>query len=448
MRKIVAIIVVAVSFSACKKDFLNLPPVIGLTSDKLIDIASMKALINGAYAKEGSNAWNSTVDAALMVRDIKVDNNLYYPQFFNHQLYNDFGLFNNSYTVLDLLNTVAVSNVQNMDGTDNDKNAILGDMHFLRALIYFDLNNYFDLPSTGYSVPLVEAPVGVNDRVSCSKTVDVMNFIESEIEEARINFKTVSGVSNYYAATALAARIYFFQKKYDKAYAMANEVISSGKYLIESDVSIAFSPGFASKENIFSFIYKANDGPTYEEPTYNLYNAYQGNQEGYLSLYPQGVLSQLVQADPDDARIFAFYTILDDITYIDYKYQTDQMNFPYIRLAEMYLTRAESDIMNSNAVNQQDVEDINKLRNRANPSTVLTEIPPKDDALNMIFDDRTKEMCIELGDHYLNVRRLQKGIPKIPSEGVGLKPYSEYADLLAFPFPQNEINIHGLTRKP
>jgi hypothetical protein len=124
------------------------------------------------------------------------------------------------------------------------------------------------------------------------------------------------------------------------------------------------------------------------------------------------------------------------------------MSLPYIRLAEMYLTRAEADIMNNNAVNQQDVDDINKLRKRANPATMLTSIPTEQEALDLLFDDRVKEMCIELSDHYLNCRRLQKGIIKIPSEGTGLKPYSEYADLLVFPFPINEVTIYGLTRNP
>ena len=434
--------------TSCKKDFLDIPPVTGLTDDKLIDLPAMKALIDGAYATERGYAWTSTVAAALMVRDVKVDNNVNYPQFFDHQIANDFGLFVNSYTVLGLLNTVAVSDVQKMAGTKKEKDAIMGDMHFLRALIYFDLNNYFQLPSTGYSVPLVKAPIGVNDKVSTAKTVDVMNFIEEDIEAARTNFKDVSGVANYHAATALAARIYFFHKKYDKAYQMANEVINSGKYIIENNVSAPFTPNAASRENIFSFVFKASDGAGYLAPTLNLFTAYQSNNNGFLSLYPPGELAQLKNGDPNDARVQAFYYTLPNITYIDYKYQTDQMDFPYIRLAEMYLTRAEANIIKNNAVSQQDVDDVNMLRRRANPATILNNIPSVNETLDIIYNDRTKEMAIELGDHYLNVRRLQRGIVKIPSEGVGLKPYSEYADLLAFPFPQKEIGIYGLTRRP
>lgn len=449
MKKIIAITILTLSLFSCKKSFLDVPPATGLTDDKLKDIPSMKGLIAGAYGQERGTAWNSMVDAALMVRDIQVINNEIYPQYFNHQVYTDVGLFTLSFTTLGLLNTVAVSNVEAMEGSDADKNAVLGDMHFLRALIYFDLNNYFDLPSTGYTVPLVQTPIGVNDKVACSKTIDVMNFIESEIEQARVNFASVSGIANYNAATALAARIYFFHKKYDKAYQCANEVINSGAYSLETTVSKAFQPGYSSRENIFSFIYSASDGAGYLAPTLNLYNAYQANQDGYLVLYPEGDLSKLMEADPADARYNSFFTVIPGFyTFIDQKYSSDQMSLPYIRLAEMYLTRAEADIMNNNAVNQQDVDDINKLRKRANPSTMLTAIPTEQEALDLIFDDRVKEMCIEMGDHYLNCRRLQKGIIKIPSEGTGLKPYSEYADLLVFPFPINEVTIYGLTRNP
>lgn len=114
----------------------------------------------------------------------------------------------------------------------------------------------------------------------------------------------------------------------------------------------------------------------------------------------------------------------------------------------MYLTRAEANIMKNNSVSQKDVDDINILRKRADPTTVLASIPSKLNALNILFDDRTKELAFELGDHYLNVKRLEKGIIKTAKEGGGLQPYSEYSALLVFPFPDDEIKIHGLTRTP
>lgn len=239
----------------------------------------------------------------------------------------------------------------------------------------------------------------------------------------------------------------FYFKNYAMAYQLANELISANKYTLSSNVTGPFSPAGNSSENIFVFEYNAGDGPVDNvSPTRNLYNAYQANQaKGFLSLNKEGILSQLMFKNIKDARK-AFYTVQPNITYINGKYSTTRMDLPYIRLAEMYLTRAESDIMVNNAVSQQDVQDINILRNRADATTVLTTIPSKDAALDTIFNDRTKELAIELSDHFLNVKRLQKGIIKTPEEGGGIKSYSEYVNLLVFPFPQNEIEIHGLTR--
>ena len=79
-------------------------------------------------------------------------------------------------------------------------------------------------------------------------------------------------------------------------------------------------------------------------------------------------------------------------------------------------------------------------------SCLLKDVLSKQAALDTIYNDRTRELAIEMGDHYLNVKRLQKGIIKTAQEGGGIKPYSEYADLLTFPFPENEVKIYGLSR--
>ena len=450
MKKTLVISILILSLLTGCEGFLDNPPPTGLSADKLVDIPSMQALIAGAYDLARTFVPQSSLYSTAMVRDILVVNRAEYAQFYDHQLSDNMSswMYTSAYSVLHNINTVATSDVEKMQGTVAVKNAVLGDMYFLRALVYFDLNNYFELPSTGYSVPLAKVPIGANDRVSCSPAVDIIKSNEDDIEQARTYFKEVSGISNYYAATALAARIYFFNKEYDKAYERANEVIASGKYKIENDVKAPFVPKANSLENIFSFKYNSADGSG-NSPTSTTYEAYQLNESsGFYRLNPEGVLSNLMLADTTDKRYIAFYTKQPSYTYINGKYPTDQMNLIYIRLAEMYLTRAEANIMKNNSVSQQDIDDINIIRKRANASTVINSIPDVQTTLEIIFNERTKELAIENGDHYLNVKRLEKGIIKIPSEGTGLKPYSEYSEILVFPFPLNEVTIHNLTRNP
>jgi hypothetical protein len=391
-----------------------------------------------------------------MVRDVQIRNRSEYDQFFDHLLTESMTgwMFTQSYNVLNLVNTAVASDIEGMEGSENQKKAIRADLYFLRALVNFDLNNYFALPSTGYSIPLVTSPIGVNDRVSSTSTIEVIQSIEQDIEEARTLFQEIMDASNieqvsdYYAATALAARIYFYHKKYDLAYERANEVIDSDQYIIEGDVAAPFVPGSNSRENIFKILYNPADGQG-SSPTDRIAEAYQASAtNGFYIVNPDGEAAQLVSADTSDLRYKAFYLEADNVTYVPGKYSTDQMDFIYIRLSEMYLTRAEANIMVNNSVSQQDIDDINVLRSRANATTVLPSIPSVSEALQILYEDRIKELAFESGDHYMNVRRLERGIVRIPVEGTGMKPYSEYADLLVFPFPENEIKIHGLTRTP
>jgi hypothetical protein len=160
-------------------------------------------------------------------------------------------------------------------------------------------------------------------------------------------------------------------------------------------------------------------------PSARIFEAYQASSTvGFYSMNTNGVAAEMIM-DEDDARYTGLYSSDDNYVYVE-KYTTDQMHYQYIRLAEMHLTRAESNMMVNGSVNQQDVDDINALRNRAKPSSALTSIPTKDQALN--------------------TKRLKFGIIRTEDEGDGFKTYSEWIELLLYPFPTNEVDIHGLTR--
>ncbi len=451
MKKIIFSILFVFTLFSCSEDFLENPPATGLSEDKLKDLPSMEALIYGAYHQARDFAFQSSLYGTGMVRDVGIRNRSEYTQFFDHQLTTNMTswMYSQGYRVAALLNRIAVSDIANMDGSQARKNAILGDMHFLRAIIYFDLNKFWTLPSTGYSVPLVKKPIGPDDRVSCAHTDDIAEAVEEDIEQARELLKDNSGlVADYYAATAMAARIYFYHEKYDLAYQRANEVIANGGFALEENVSAPFTPGGTSDENIFKFQYNSEDGSGMS-PVKELNEAYRPNEaEGFYHLNLNGELAELMLEDTTDNRYSAFFTEGASYTYIDGKYSTDQMDYVYIRLAEMYLTRAEANIMRNNSVSQQDVDDINAIRERANPSTTLNSMPSKEEALEILYEERTKELAVEQADHFLNVRRLEKGIVQTEQEGGGMIPYSQYKNLLVFPLPENEVAIHGLSRQP
>jgi hypothetical protein len=447
MKKILFTLIFLVALCSCE-DFLEEPNPIGLSLDKVTDISSMQALVYGSYANLRSFTAYQNMITSTVIHDVEIRRNPNWLPFFNWSqvgLSNTFtdGVYFEGFKTLNKINTIADANVLEMTATDAQKNSVLGDMHFLRALVYFDMNNYFTLNSSGNTVPLVLNVLGVNDRVTVAKSSNVQAQIELDIEQARSYFSSTSGVSNYEAATALAARIYFYHKKYDLAYQRAHEVIEAAKYVLEAEVTSPFSAGSGSSEVIFAIKYNATEG--WPGAAQINFESFQADKDlGITSLNPNSLLAQLKAADPDDKRHSELYSEADGLVFANGKFPSNQTDYIYLRYSEILLTRAEANIMRNNTVSSQDVADINTVKNRAEAADVISGIPDVTDALETLFNERSKELCFEHGDRLLNTRRREKGI--INEAGTGDISYSDYVNRLVFPFPLTEIQIHDLVR--
>ncbi|WP_127139987.1 RagB/SusD family nutrient uptake outer membrane protein [Flagellimonas marinaquae] len=448
MKRIFYSLFLLVSLISCEK-FLDESPPIGLSSDKLTDIASMNALINGTYANLRSFTAYTSMITSTIVHDVNIRRD---PNWIPFTRWSETGLppvfttnlYGDGFAALNKINTVANANVPEMIATQTEKNSVLGDMHFLRALVYFDMNNYFTLNSSGNSVPLVLDVLGVNDRVSVAKSSEIRTQIEEDIELARLYFENSAGVSNYEIATALAARIYFFHEKYDLAYQRANEVVESSKYSLESEVTAPFVTGNGSPEVIFSILFNAAEG--WPGAARVNFESYQDDKErGIASLNPSSLLAQLRNADPNDKRHSDLYTEAGGLVYANGKFPSNQTDYIYLRYSEILLTRAEANIMRNNgAINVQDIEDVNAVKNRAGATDTITGSPDSSFMLEAIYQERSKELAFEHGDRFLNIRRLQKGIYN--EDGTEEIPFSEYVNQLVFPFPLFEVELHDLQR--
>ena len=109
----------------------------------------------------------------------------------------------------------------------------------------------------------------------------------------------------------------------------------------------------------------------------------------------------------------------------------------------MYLTRAEASIMVSGSVSAAAVSDVNMVRTRAGISSI-SGTPSSAAMLETIYNERSKELCFEYGDRFLNTRRVKKDI--VAENGNGTIAYSTYNELLVYPIPQSEVDIHNLKR--
>ncbi len=143
-------------------------------------------------------------------------------------------------------------------------------------------------------------------------------------------------------------------------------------------------------------------------------------------------------------------------------YPTFRINFPLMRMAELYLFRAEANLMLGNAAAA--TKDINKLRARA-----LVE-PLKGNATAAdLYHERRVELAFEYSDHLFDLKRWHKGsnaelkalaakeLNKRPdvrhyadkndfNSAYEVVPYPDYADklpyndnFLTFPYPSQQV---------
>ena len=108
----------------------------------------------------------------------------------------------------------------------------------------------------------------------------------------------------------------------------------------------------------------------------------------------------------------------DGVVYTDGKYPNNNVDYIGIRLAEMYLAEAESNIMvKNNTVSAQDVSDVNTVKNRAGTSDVVSGTPGKSAMLEIIFNERSEDSTMKWRPVF-NTRELQKSIVNESGEWV------------------------------
>ena len=141
--------------------------------------------------------------------------------------------------------------------SDETQTAIKAQVLFIRAFMHFDLKRVFN------NIPYVTE---TDDPTKVPNNVDAWQMIESDLQFAVDNLpKTQAEVGRptKYAAEALLAKAYIFQKKWNQAKPLLDDIIvNSGKSLM-----VNFSDNFNAayrnnKESIFEVQYTVNDGST------------------------------------------------------------------------------------------------------------------------------------------------------------------------------------------
>jgi starch-binding outer membrane protein, SusD/RagB family len=318
----------------------------------------------------------------------------------------------------------ALQTVQNM--ADEDKDVARGEALFLRGLNYSNLARWYG------GVPIMTQPTKALNEESTKERntlAEVRAFIEADLEEAATLLPDgpEEGRASVAAANALLARVYLENGKYDLARDKATSVIESGDYALvdnyrdlftnkhtsESIFELHYAGGENTNALAFWFFDQSVGGRRGFQPSEDLFNAYEANDE-------RRDASITIQGEDEDLLIgFKYFRIA-----------TQDDNVHILRLAEMYLIRAEAN-MRLAAAPATVRADIDEVRVRAGLAPLATTVDTQDELTDAILQERRVEFAME-GHRFFDLRRLGRATTVL---GIS-------ADRLLMPIPRAEIDVN------
>jgi hypothetical protein len=290
------------------------------------------------------------------------------------------------------------------DMTDIEKNEALAELYFIRALNHFNLLNYFG------SIPIKTEPtIGVENLDAARDPVDqVYSCIIEDLTFAEQYLKASSSTkvrASKYAAKALLARVCLYQGDYDLAYEKANDVIFNGGYTLLENYEEIFS-GDGSDETIFEIDFTELDRNRIAE--YNFPKSLNGRREvapdeSLINAFEPGDVRKTCSIAYDGSNAYAN-------KYNDLSKGAD--NVIILRLAEMYLIRAEAEANKTTGNITAIQNDINVIRARA--KLYVTAANTINDLKTAIEKERRVEFAFE-GQRWFDLVRTRQAMSVLPT---------------------------------
>lgn len=495
--KIAGILVIMVMFTSCKK-WVDYDPHDDFKITELDYLKSESDYRTMAISAYTPIQWlNQTVPVGDIASDNAVAGGENASDVLSLQQIDDYTLTPNNSTLLELwkasyeginrVNYLHQYKAKNKAGEVVQfagKDALYGEVYFLRAYYYFNLVRLFG------DVPLfTENRLGLSDSKSLvrSPKADVYKQIELDLNNAISVLPTIQtqkGRVTKYAAQALLGKVLLYQNKFDAAAAMLENVITPNAFTLVPDFgSIFLAAGENGPESVFEIQY-SNTSPYYNWggvtrgqgnhsvqqcgirglngsaampyaagwstnlPTQNLAAAYTAGDkrkavtvldiEAYKAANPSFGITYQVAPYKN--------TGLYNQKYLPRKSETSGQvelnylnNFRTIRYAEVYLMAAEAFNRATAPNDAKALGYLNLVRQRAF-GDLLHNVSGTGAVLKQaIWDERRLELAME-GDRYFDLVRTGQAATKITGFVVGKNEL--------FPIPQEEIDISGLKQNP
>ena len=335
------------------------------------------------------------------------------------------------------------------DATQQDANNLKAEALFLRALSHFDLVITYAQPysSDPQSLGVPVDTVTVNGKPARNTVAEVYAQIEKDLLEAesliadnftRAGVDDNAAVVSKQAIQALLSRVYLYMEQWQKAADYATKVINSGKYsLVDADTykTMWSASKAAAKGEIIFEVYGSSkngywDASGWEHLPYILDRGNDGSADvcatqDLIDMYEEG-----------DVRAELYELSNGDNFVLKYKGKEGavprSVNVPILRIAEMYLNRAEA-IANGAAISgvtaRGDLQTIADKRGATVPDQFNT------------FDERRKELAFE-GHIFYDYARCKKSISRKDFDETKNQNISFPSYMWAMPIPKHEMEAN------
>ena len=370
------------------------------------------------------------------------------------------------------------------------KDAMYGEVYFLRAYYYFQLVKLFG------DVPLFtdkQLDISATGTIPRSPKAAVYLSIENDLKNAASILPATqveAGRATKYAAEALLGKVYLYQQKYDSAAIVLQDVINSGQYsLVQNFASIFLLSGQNGPESVFEIQYSSNGANSYDgaDPAQGPGN-YAAQQCGVRLLsatssampYAPGWSTNLPTVNLEDAytagdqreaatclniAAYAAANPIWGITYLIAPYKNTGLynqkyqpyigqnatsggdpglnwpnNYRTIRYADVLLMAAEA--YNQGTVQHNDVTAqtyLNLVRKRAFQDQNHNIMATGSQLYAAILNERRLEFAME-GERFFDLVRTGQAAANIKGFVVGKNE--------VFPIPQHEVLVSGLKQNP
>ncbi|WP_266202515.1 RagB/SusD family nutrient uptake outer membrane protein [Pontibacter kalidii] len=270
-----------------------------------------------------------------------------------------------------------------------------GEALFVRGMLHFELVRLYGRawndgdPNTNLGVPIRTTAVTTEEEARTfaprNTVAEVYAQAQQDLERAKELLPELNEErANTYAASAFLARLHLQRQEYAAALEEANRVIEEGPFNLNPSVTAIFRNDNTAEsiweiqQNDQNNAGTANDGLT------TFYADLEGIGRGDIAVLSYDLYEE------QDARLSEL--IYEGFLYGDIqtgKWTDFGQNIPVVRLAEMYLIRAEANLRLGSAVGATPLEDINRIRERAG-ATLLSSVTLED-----VLLERRLELAFE-----------------------------------------------------